>query len=87
MWVIYAVLAAIAIIIINNWVQINILVHRIRFPELGPQQTVEKLLKECNGYLYEGDVFCNDCDGLIWGLLPKMIKAIIKQEGLDCGNT
>lgn len=84
MWVLWTVLGCIAIVVVNNWTFINVMVHRYRFPDLGPQATVDKLLKEVNGYLSNEDdlVYCRDCDGKVPGTKSAMITAIVKQEGL-----
>lgn len=83
MWITAFILSAILVIIINNWVSLNVIIHRYRFPELGPEATINKLLDDLGAYLtWDGDVRCDACDGIVEGLKVKMIKHILKHEDI-----
>jgi hypothetical protein len=78
------VLSAVIVVVINKRVGICILLYLLRYPKLGPGETVEQLLNEVGGYMPElkGDVLCDCCDGVKEGIKVEMIKTIIRKEFL-----
>lgn len=83
MWITCLIIAAVIVVAINNWVTINIIIYRYRFPDLGPAALIDKLLEELDAVLDLDDrVLHERTHEELTGLKVKMIKAIIEAEGI-----